>query len=95
MTAFPCLALAKQAIMQPGGMCVFSAANEVAVAAFLAREIRFTEIDVVIANVLEAVNFSEPQSLDAVQALDNEARSAAAETVAQIASLTERQEKER
>ena len=64
-------------------------------AASLAREIRFTEIDVVIANVLEAVNFSEPQSLDAVQALDNEARSAAAETVAQIASLTERQEKER
>jgi 1-deoxy-D-xylulose-5-phosphate reductoisomerase len=95
MTAFPCLALAKQAIMQPGGMCVFSAANEVAVAAFLAREIRFTEIDAVIANALEAVNFSEPQSLDAVQALDNEARSAAAETVAQIASLTERQEKER
>ena len=41
MTAFPCLALAKQAITQPGGMCVFSAANEVAVAAFLAREIRF------------------------------------------------------
>ena len=37
-------------------MCVFSAANEVAVAAFLAREIRFTEIDVVIASALEAVN---------------------------------------
>ena len=68
-------------------MCVFSAANEVAVAAFLAREIRFTEIDVVIANALEAVNLSEPQSLDAVQALDKEARSAAAEAVAQIASL--------
>jgi 1-deoxy-D-xylulose-5-phosphate reductoisomerase len=94
MTAFPCLALAKQAIMQPGGMCVFSAANEVAVAAFLAREIRFTEIDVVIANALEAVNLSEPQSLDAVKTLDKEARSAAAEAIAKIASVSERQEKE-
>ncbi len=94
MTAFPCLALAKQAITQPGGMCVFSAANEVAVAAFLAREIRFTEIDVVIANALAAVHLSEPQSLDAVQALDKEARSAAAEAVAQITSLNGRQEKE-
>jgi 1-deoxy-D-xylulose-5-phosphate reductoisomerase len=65
------------------------------VAAFLARDIRFTEIDVVIANALEIVDFSEPQSLDAVQALDNEARAAAAETVAHITSVTERQEKER
>jgi 1-deoxy-D-xylulose-5-phosphate reductoisomerase len=94
MTAFPCLALAKRAITQPGGMCVFSAANEVAVAAFLAREIRFTEIDVVIANALEAVTLSEPKSLDAVQTLDKEARSAAAQAVAQIASLNERHEKE-
>jgi 1-deoxy-D-xylulose-5-phosphate reductoisomerase len=76
-------------------MCVFSAANEVAVAAFLARAIRFTEIDAVIANALEAVNFSEPESLDAVQTLDTEARSAAVETVVQIASLNERQDKER
>lgn len=91
MTAFPCLALAKQAITQPGGMCVFSAANEVAVAAFLAGEIRFTEIDVVIASALAVVNLSEPQSLDAVQALDKEARSAAAEAGARI---VERREKE-
>ena len=94
MTAFPCLALAKRAISQPGGMCVFSAANEVAVAAFLASEIRFTEIDVVIASALETVNLLEPQSLDAVQALDKAARSAAGQQVAQIVSLNAHQEKE-
>ncbi|MDB4049233.1 1-deoxy-D-xylulose-5-phosphate reductoisomerase [Luminiphilus sp.] len=94
MTAFPCLALAKRAISQPGGMCVFSAANEVAVAAFLASEIRFTEIDVVIASALETVNLLEPQSLDAVQALDKAARSAAGQRVAQIVSFNAHQEKE-
>ena len=52
------------------------------------------EIDVVIANALEAVTLSEPKSLDAVQTLDKEARSAAAQAVAQIASLNERHEKE-
>ena len=75
-------------------MCVFSAANEVAVAAFLASEIRFTEIDVVIASALETVNLLEPQSLDAVQALDKAARSAAGQQVAQIVSLNAHQEKE-
>ena len=48
----------------------------------------------VIANALEAVTLSEPKSLDAVQTLDKEARSAAAQAVAQIASLNERHEKE-
>jgi len=81
LNAFPCLALAQQAISEPGGMCVFSAANEVAVAAFLAQEIRFTDIDRVIAGVLEGTNFSEPETLDAVQRLDEAARETAAETV--------------
>jgi len=81
LNAFPCLALAQQAIAEPGGMCVFSAANEVAVAAFLAQEIRFTDIDRVIAGVLEGTNFSEPETLDAVEQLDEAAREAAAEAV--------------
>ena len=85
LEAFPCLALAQQAIMQPGGMCVFSAANEIAVAAFLARSIRFTDIDRVIESTLAGVNLSEPQSLDEVQMLDQTARDAAS---AQIAALS-------
>ena len=77
LDAFPCLALAQWAISQPGGMCAFSAANEVAVAAFLQGEIRFTDIDQVIDLTLKQVELSEPASLDAVQVLDETAREVA------------------
>ena len=77
LEAFPCLALAQWAITQPGGMCVFSAANEIAVAAFLSGEIRFTDIDRVIDAALKAIDLAEPDSLDAVQTLDQKARQAA------------------
>jgi len=77
LDAFPCLALAQWAISQPGGMCVFSAANEVAVAAFLQGEIRFTDIDQVIDLTLKQIELSEPASLDAVQTLDETAREVA------------------
>ena len=86
LKAFPCLALAQQAITRPGGMCVFSAANEIAVAAFLAGTVRFTDIDRVIESTLADVNLSEPQSLDAVQALDQVARDVASSRVAALSS---------
>ena len=82
LDAFPCLRLAQWAITQPGGMCVFSAANEVAVAAFLGGDIRFTDIDRVIEATLKALDLAEPDSLDAVQMLDSEAREIAARYVA-------------
>ena len=67
-------------------MCVFSAANEIAVAAFLAGSVRFTDIDRVIESTLADVNLSEPQSLDAVQALDQVARDVASSRVAALSS---------
>ena len=82
LEAFPCLALAQWAIAQPGGMCVFSAANEIAVAAFLAGEVRFTDIDGVIDAALRATDLAEPDSLDAVQVLDQKAREAAQHFIA-------------
>ena len=82
LEAFPCLALAQQAITRPGGMCVFSAANEIAVAAFLAGTVRFTDIDRVIELTLADVNLSEPQSLNEVQALDQVARDIASSRIA-------------
>jgi 1-deoxy-D-xylulose-5-phosphate reductoisomerase len=81
LSAFPCLALAQWAITQPGGMCVFSAANELAVAAFLAGEIRFTDIDRVIDSVLQTVSLREPDTLDAVQQLDAKAREVAGKQI--------------
>ena len=82
LEAFPCLALAQWAITQPGGMCIFSAANEIAVAAFLSGEIRFTDIDRVIDAALKATELAEPDSLDAVQTLDQKAREAAQACIA-------------
>ena len=82
LEAFPCLALAQWAIAKPGGMCVFSAANEIAVAAFLSGEIRFTDIDRVIDVALKTIDLAEPDSLDAVQALDQKAREAAQHFIA-------------
>jgi 1-deoxy-D-xylulose-5-phosphate reductoisomerase len=52
-------------------------ANEIAVAAFLAGEVRFTDIDGVIDAALKATDLAEPDSLDAVQVLDQKAREAA------------------
>ncbi len=56
---FPCLKLAYQA-MNAGGAapCVLNAANEVAVAAFLDKRIKFTDIAKVVAHCL-AQNFSD------------------------------------
>ena len=82
--AFPCLRLAQEAIAVPGGMCVLNAANEIAVAAFLAADIKFTDIDQVIEKVLDTVTASEPQSVSAVEALDNSARQAAIDIVARL-----------
>lgn len=86
VAAFPCLALAQWAITKPGGMCVFSAANEVAVAAFLAGEIRFTDIDRVIESVLQTVSLVEPDTLDAVQRLDANAREVATRQIVLLSS---------
>ena len=82
LDAFPCLALAQWAITQPGGMCAFSAANEIAVAAFLSGEVRFTDIDGVIDAALKATDLAEPDSLNAVQVLDLKAREAAQHFIA-------------
>jgi len=86
LDAFPCLALAQWAISLPGGMCAFSAANEVAVAAFLQGEIRFTDIDKLIDLTLKQVELSEPASLDAVQALDETAREVAQSHATRLAA---------
>ena len=80
--------MAQWAITQPGGMCVFSAANEVAVAAFLAGDIRFTDIDRIIASVLHTVNLMEPDTLAAVQLLDANAREEAGKQILMMASPT-------
>ena len=85
LSAFPCLKLAYEAIDLPGGMCAFSAANEVAVDAFLSERIRFTDIDRVIEHTLKTVRLAEPSNLVEVQDLDSSAREVAGVYVAELA----------
>ena len=86
LDAFPCLRLAYESIRVAGGMCVFSAANEIAVDAFLGERIRFTDIDRVIQATLESTTLLEPKDIATVIALDESARLHATEAVASISS---------
>ncbi len=56
---FPCLALAREAAQKGGGMpAVLSAADEVAVSAFIARKIKFTDIARVVERTMAAYQVS-------------------------------------
>jgi len=75
---FPATRLARQAV-QAGGAApaVLNAANEVAVAAFLAGQIAFTDISVLVAQTLDRDLPPAPCCLDDVLAVDGEARARA------------------
>jgi 1-deoxy-D-xylulose-5-phosphate reductoisomerase len=72
---YPCLRLAREA-MTAGGVApaVFNAANEVAVAAFLQSRVPFLAIPQIIDQTLAAVKNFEPDTLEHVLAVDDEAR---------------------
>ncbi|HBO6378488.1 TPA: 1-deoxy-D-xylulose-5-phosphate reductoisomerase, partial [Pseudomonas aeruginosa] len=75
---FPCLRLASQAAETGGSApAMLNAANEVAVAAFLERHIRFSDIAVIIEDVLNREAVTAVESLDQVLAADRRARSVA------------------
>jgi 1-deoxy-D-xylulose-5-phosphate reductoisomerase len=80
---FPGLRLAWEALEAPAGTtAVLNAANEVAVAGFLERRIRFDQIHALNLETLASVAVSKPGSLDDLLALDQQAR-AAAQRIAQ------------
>jgi len=83
---FPGLRLAWEALESPAGTtAVLNAANEVAVAAFLERRIRFDQIHVLNLETLSAVTPSNPDSLGDLLALDATARATAQRIVARLA----------
>lgn len=72
---FPCLSLAMEAAHRGGGApAVLNAANEVAVDAFLNNKISFTQIADIVSEVLNQMDIPEPDSLEAVQLCDQQAR---------------------
>ena len=82
---FPCLALAFDALRTGGtAPALLNAANEVAVQAFLERQIGFRDIDRVIRRVMDAVAHGPASSIEAVMAQDARAREAAQAEIARL-----------
>jgi 1-deoxy-D-xylulose-5-phosphate reductoisomerase len=75
LETFPMLALAREA-GESGGVhpCVFNAANEVAVAAFLAGRLPFLGIPELVADALDRIDAVGTRDLDDLLAADGEAR---------------------
>lgn len=77
---FPALRLAREALEAGAGApAVLNAANEVAVAAFLARQIGFLDIAGIVETVLQQFGAPAVPDLDAVLALDLAVRNAASQ----------------
>ena len=79
---FPALRLARAALGEGGARpAILNAANEVAVAAFLERRIGFLQIAAIVEDTLNRYGPPAPETLDAVLAVDAEARALACERV--------------
>ena len=78
MTKFPLLRFAFEAIAAGGNMpCILNAANEVAVAAFLNRRIKFMDIPRLVENVMNETPYISKVSLDDLVSTNAEARARA------------------
>ena len=85
LTRFPMLRLAQETMVAGGcAPAVFNAANEIAVAAFLAGQITFLAIPQVVDSTLQQTNHLEPADLAAVLTCDAEARRVAAAVIAKL-----------
>ncbi|OON40055.1 1-deoxy-D-xylulose-5-phosphate reductoisomerase [Izhakiella australiensis] len=72
---YPCLQLAIDACNAgQAATTALNAANEIAVAAFLDGQIRFTDIAALNVSVLERLQFAEPESVNEVLEIDKQAR---------------------
>jgi 1-deoxy-D-xylulose-5-phosphate reductoisomerase len=82
---FPGLPLAWEVLNAAvGSTAVLNAANEVAVAAFLDKRIRFDHIHRVNHATLEAISFSQVSDIESLLALDEQARRAAVQIAGQL-----------
>jgi 1-deoxy-D-xylulose-5-phosphate reductoisomerase len=83
---FPGIHLAWDALRGPSGTtAVLNAANEIAVAAFLNRRIRFDQIHAVNQSCMTHLSPAAPHSLDDLLALDTQARAVAEDAVRLLA----------
>jgi len=86
-TRFPALAVARQALEQGGAAAiVLNAANEVAVASFLARRIGFSDIARLVGEALARASPAPPRTIPDVMEIDRSTRVMAGELVAKVAA---------
>ncbi|WP_445620866.1 1-deoxy-D-xylulose-5-phosphate reductoisomerase [Kushneria sp. Sum13] len=84
---FPCLRLAREAMMAGGTTpAVLNAANEIAVDAFLAGSIGFTDIPVVVETVMGRIERRSADELDVILAQDRLARHVAQDVIDALAT---------
>jgi 1-deoxy-D-xylulose-5-phosphate reductoisomerase len=82
---FPCMQLAWEVLAAPvGTTAVLNAANEIAVAAFLTKKIRFDQIYGVNRATLDRLVLSQVSGIDDLIAIDAEARAVAADFAQQM-----------
>ena len=82
MRRYPCLLLAKEAMLHGGtSTAILNAANEVAVQAFLDRELNFTDIAKTVEYTLEQITVEPALSIDTVTKTDARARQVAQEFI--------------
>ena len=87
MRRYPCLRLAREAMKKGGAWpCALNAADEIAVAAFLERQIPFLGIAEVVESALARTPPVKIEEMDDVLAADAEARRIAKEEVSKLAS---------
>ncbi len=83
---FPCLSLGRLALEKGGALpCALNAADEIAVEAFLAHRLRFTDIPHLIERVLAETSASPLQSMEEVLECDRRSRVRARELVEEMA----------
>lgn len=86
LARFPALVLGREAAREQGSApVILNAANEVAVAAFLARGLRFDQIPAIIDATLQKQPACQPASLEEVLAEDRKARELAAGLIRKMA----------
>lgn len=83
---FPSLALAWAAMNEPSGTILLNAANEVAVEAFLAGRIRFDQIKVLNAEIVNSLACPVASNLSDILVIDGLARQVASQTCNRLAS---------
>jgi len=82
---FRSIKIAYEVLEKSGNMpCVFNAANEMAVAAFLEEQIRFTDIFDVLEKTLNKVSYLRQPKFEELTASDTEARREAKQIIKQI-----------